>query len=182
MNLLKTLSLILIVLCFPLHAHGQAEFVQIVTWVLLTPIILLLAYLGLREPIRLMQRRAAREAKLDPIRIDVVRSWQNAAVELGFKFKPYVTIRLGDHSGEFLGLVENFGSEKGTIISLADEPPSVTDIRTLHSNGYYHSSLGESYRQFDPDNFRGTLNDWGYFGTPVERPAWYTGEPWSQKE
>jgi hypothetical protein len=40
------------------------------------------------------------------------------------------------------------------------------------------SQLGQSYRRFDAALFRDTLDDWGWFGSSDDRPAWYTGKSW----
>jgi hypothetical protein len=97
-----------------------------------------------------------------------------ASRALGFKFEPNFVF--GQYTA--VGLIRGFGAVHGTLIfGLDDRPPSAI-LEQLRSEGYFYSLLSESYEHFDEESFRGTLDDWGYFGPEGSRPSWYTGKPW----
>jgi len=76
-----------------------------------------------------------------------------------------------------LGLVHHFGRRIGTIISVVDEPSSLT--RYPADDDYYVSQLSHTYTRYDRQFFIDTLDDWQFFGEDSERPSWYSGNPWS---
>jgi hypothetical protein len=51
------------------------------------------------------------------------------------------------------------------------------DLRS--KRGYSVSDLSDGYNAFDEALFIGTLNDWQWCGEESQKPAWYTGEPWT---
>jgi hypothetical protein len=69
----------------------------------------------------------------------------------------------------------DFGGPHGAVVVALHD-----DERFLRASATHHyvSGLGDSYREFEPDWFRETLDDWGWYGPTSRRPAWYTGKPW----
>ena len=104
---------------------------------------------------------------------------QSAFVEaghvLGIRFEPSV-VAAGFTS---IGLVHSFGSPRGTLIFGIDQSPTQEALAQMRATGYFYSLVSESYERFDEEHFRGTLNDWGFFGPSDSRPNWYTGKKWS---
>ncbi|TAK63178.1 hypothetical protein [Methylobacter sp.] len=103
---------------------------------------------------------------------ELVAAFTTAARELGFRFTSPLII--GNDS--FLGLVQDFGSPKGTVIFLLGLKNDFTEVK---QTGHFFSELAGSYCVFNRKIFEETLNDWGYFGPASEKPSWFTGQPWS---
>ncbi len=108
------------------------------------------------------------------IEAKVVAAWHQAAADLGIQFTSPFTVTLADgRVVESLGLVHHFGRRVGTTISVLDEPSS-KKVRLKADPDYFTSILGSAYARYVRDVFIETLNDWGYFRTSCESPAWYS--------
>ena len=109
----------------------------------------------------------------------ITSAFVQAADGLGLCFEPEFSVALKDGSViQSLGLVRHFGSELGTLIFSESQCPSNRECEELQGMGYFYSLLFESFRDFDEQLFKDTLNDWGFFGNEQERPNWYSGSPW----
>jgi hypothetical protein len=110
----------------------------------------------------------------------IVAAFSQAAKELGFRFEPWFTVDLpGGTSTRALGLVRQFGSSIGTLVFSKGSEPSRDEAEMLEQGGYFCSVLWPTYEEYKPELFMATLDDWRFFGSPGERPSWYTGKPWS---
>lgn len=108
----------------------------------------------------------------------VVAAWQHAAEDLGIKFmSPFVVTLHDGRTVEFLGIVHQFGRRVGTLISVLKEPSEKT--RFPANDDYCRSILGSVYGRYDRQLFIDTLDDWQFFGSEAERPAWYSGKSWT---
>lgn len=109
----------------------------------------------------------------------MITTWAYAAEQLKLKIaSPFKIITKDNQWIEFLLLVEDFGSVKGTLIG--DINHSAQNSKIATEFGYYFSALNpENYSLYNENLFIDTLNDWGYFGAPENKPSWYTGKPWS---
>jgi hypothetical protein len=107
----------------------------------------------------------------------VVAAWREAARDLGIQFTAPFSVERDARRFDTLGLVHHFGRRIGTIISVIDEPSSLT--RFPAADDYYSSQLSASYTRYDRQFFIDTLDDWQFFGEDSERPSWYSGKPWS---
>ena len=111
---------------------------------------------------------------------EITVAFQEAAETLHFQFEPTLKVAVGEglivHT---LGRVPDFGAINGALIFDEATLPSGEVLELLKAHGYFCSQLFASYAHFDVDHFKGTLNDWQYFGPAAQRPAWYTGTPWS---
>ena len=111
---------------------------------------------------------------------NIVAAFSLAASELGFHFEPWFRVELpGGASIKTLGLVRHFGSQIGTLVFSSTCEPSRDEGKTLREMGYFCSTVWPTYEEFKPELFKATLDDWQFFGSPEERPEWYTGKPWS---
>ena len=111
----------------------------------------------------------------------ITSSFVRAATELRFSFEPGFLVTLKDGSGiQSLGLVRHFGSRVGTLIFSEAASPVASSIAELKSLGYFVSVLFDSYHVFNEEHFKGTLNDWGFYGREQERPKWFTGGQWGK--
>jgi hypothetical protein len=112
---------------------------------------------------------------------EVAVAWNEAARDLKFTFQTPFDFRTSNgESHRFIGLVSKFGSAKGTVIGLIAQFESRSVAKELDDLGYYLSFLNpDSYCHYTRDNFIATLDDWGWCGSTDERPAWYSGKPWS---
>ena len=104
-------------------------------------------------------------------------AWRDAARCLLIRVIAPFQFELPDKSAvEVEAFLPDFGGPAGAVVvTLEDE----TRGNRAAKGPYFVSLLGEGYRQFDETLFRETLDDWGWFGADSERPAWYTGRPWS---
>ncbi len=110
----------------------------------------------------------------------ITSAFAHAAGRLGLSFESTHYVRLaGGAVIKSLGLVRNFGSSIGTLLFCEEQFPSDLEQAELEREGYRCSVLFESYEVFDEGHFKDTLNDWGFYGSENERPAWYTGKAWS---
>lgn len=103
----------------------------------------------------------------------ISQAWLNAARDLGIRVT--APFRLQPAESELLvyeAHVTDFGGPKGTVVGTLDD--TLRDCRA--AQGFYCSNLSPSYRNYKRQQFIDTLNDWGWFGPPELRPAWYHGE------
>jgi hypothetical protein len=107
----------------------------------------------------------------------VAAAWRAAAEDLGIQFTTPFAVERNGRQIETLGLVHQFGRRIGTIISVIDEPSSLT--KHPADDDYYSSQLSDSYTRYERQFFIDTLNDWQFFGPDSRKPSWYTGKPWS---
>ncbi len=108
----------------------------------------------------------------------VILAWRQAAVDLNIKIQsPFFLTTSDNRTIKIDLLIENFGNKLGTII-LSTEGMSY--FRIAEQSGYYCSALNpDRYSIYDLEHFIATLNDWGYFGDPLHKPHWYSGQVWS---
>jgi hypothetical protein len=103
----------------------------------------------------------------------VSRAWRDAAADLGIRVTaPYTETDGSSHPIEFLALVHDFGSPRGTLVTSMHAPrPQVS--------GYFVSGVNPGlYATYDRQSFVDALEDWGWYGEGSP-PAWYTGvSPW----
>lgn len=110
----------------------------------------------------------------------ITSAFSLAAGELGFSFEPSFSVVFGDGvSVNTLGLVHQFGSEKGTLLFPREAEPTAVTLERLAGLGYYYSVLFPSYECYDRDLFTATLDDWHWFGLGGAPPEWYTGKQWA---
>ncbi len=107
-------------------------------------------------------------------------AWREAATDLGLSVVAPFT--LSDAGGqplaECVALVRGFGSTNGVV--LLDPASGEDEVRAAESSDYFVSRINASaYSVYDRALFEDTLNDWGWFGSQADRPAWYTGHSWT---
>jgi hypothetical protein len=109
----------------------------------------------------------------------ITSAFLRAAAELGFSFEPSFLLKLPEGEVvETLGIVREFGSEKGALLFARDAAPNAVIRAQLRAEGYFSSELFSSYETYDRDLFTATLDDWRWFGAESSRPSWYTGKQW----
>jgi hypothetical protein len=106
-------------------------------------------------------------------------AWEEAARDLGFRFTSGFVDTLSDGRRiRYAGLVDDFGAPKGALLAVYRRGHTLAEYP--HSEGYFVSMLNPaSYTRYDRQFFIDTLNDFGWFGPDEQRPAWYTGKPWT---
>ena len=110
---------------------------------------------------------------------DLVAAFREASSQLRFEFEASFPVTLPDGSVvESIGRLPQFGSARGALLFAEQNRPSAASLAALKEMGYFASVLFESYGHFDERLFAETLDDWGFFGTEKDRPAWYTGRAW----
>ena len=109
----------------------------------------------------------------------ITSAFLRAAADLGFTFEPSFLLKLPEGEVvETLGIVRDFGSEKGALLFARDAAPNAAIREKLRAAGYFSSELFSSYETYDRDLFTETLDDWRWFGAESSRPSWYSGKQW----
>jgi hypothetical protein len=110
---------------------------------------------------------------------EIVTAWLEAAQDLGIRVTaPFGIMNEIDETEIYEALIHDFGGPKGTLTGRTHDFKS-DPMESRSKAGYYASNLANSYRKYDPEYFKATLDDWQWFGDTSQRPSWYTGKPWS---
>lgn len=104
-------------------------------------------------------------------------SWLQAAKDLGIKITSPFILTSDGNDFIYIALIHDFGADKGTLVCTIDQWQSYVPIATRQ--GFYCSGLADVYIEYDRNRFVDTLDDWGWYGAPEAKPAWYTGKPWA---
>lgn len=108
---------------------------------------------------------------------EMVAAWREAASSLGIRVVAPHSFQVADGTTVSVeAFLLDFGGPQGVVAVAFDDSERCSQA---HTSGALVSQLAASYRRFNADLFRDTLNDWGWFGLSDDRPAWYTGKPWS---
>lgn len=112
-----------------------------------------------------------------------ISAWIEAGQQLHIRVETPFKLKKTDGTNcIFHVYLPDFGCINGVVLLFAI-PPNLEyerdDVECAKMHGYFYSICNqESYSSFDWDFFVATLNDFGYYGDPEERPSWYTGTPW----
>uniref|UniRef100_UPI00404AD330 hypothetical protein n=1 Tax=Gelidibacter sp. TaxID=2018083 RepID=UPI00404AD330 len=100
-----------------------------------------------------------------------VIAWQKAANDLNLDIQFPNAIKNTDVTI----YIKDYGSPNGMIITRigCEINPSEIEDKEL-----FHSFLSDTYEVYDRELFVDTLNDWGYYGEPSQKPDWYNGKHW----
>jgi len=108
---------------------------------------------------------------------DMSAAWREAGSQLSVRVIAPHVIRLPDGTSvDVEAFLPDFGGPRGAIAVALDDDQR---YRRARASDHFVSGLAATYRIFDGGRFRGTLDDWGWFGSEELRPSWYTGKPWS---
>lgn len=107
----------------------------------------------------------------------MVAAWREAASRLGIRVVAPHSLELADGTSLTVeAFLPDWRGPHGTVaIALNDRERCARAVRLNH----FVSQLASGYRRFEIGYFQDTLNDWQWFGPVADRPAWYTGKPWS---
>jgi hypothetical protein len=121
----------------------------------------------------------SRDAKLEQL----IAAWQTARLELRIQVVAPFKIKYNRSSCNCVAFLPQFGSPRGMILQAWFSPNFCKDrllAEYAECAGLYLSTInGDAYSPFSSLLFKDTLNNWGYFGQPQYRPAWYSGKKWS---
>jgi len=115
----------------------------------------------------------------------VILAWRKAGEDLGIRVKAPFALAI-ESSGvcHFPVHLPDFGGTKGAVLLLANPPTFDTDaaaVACATQNGFWISILNtDQYGVYDREHFIATLNDFQFYGTPEQKPDWYTGKPWTK--
>jgi hypothetical protein len=111
---------------------------------------------------------------------EFVRAWHQAAHDLGLSAEAPFTLTTAEGEFAFPAFVRHFGSPLGTLVlSGAVRGHDRRAYAAARAAGYFVSVLSDSYACYGRQLIIDTLNDWQFFGSEAERPAWYSGASWS---
>lgn len=103
-------------------------------------------------------------------------AWLDAARDLGIRVIHPVSFQTNDgvkveSVGAFL---PDFGSKNGTLLTCRFDTDDIIELE--EDTDYYGSGLNPNcYEPYDREQYIETLNDWGWFGSPDDAPAWFSG-------
>jgi len=104
-------------------------------------------------------------------------AWRQAGEVLGVRVMAPYSLRLPSGAlVEVEAFLPDFGGPAGAIAVAADDRHRCSLAVTASP---FVSQLSHSYGRFEQRLFRETLDDWGWFGDPSQRPSWYTGRTWA---
>jgi len=107
----------------------------------------------------------------------IARAWIEASTDLGLKVITPFSIELHDNEArEFIALIEDFGSSKGTLVCLPEEWDDLGYACLAEEHEYYCSGLYKTYEHYKRESFIETLVDWGWFGDHERKPSWLENE------
>jgi hypothetical protein len=107
----------------------------------------------------------------------IVAAWKETASRLGVRVVAPHSLELADGTVLVVeAFLPDFGGPQGAVAVALDDKERCE--RATRSNCFV-SQLASSYRRFDVQRFRDTLNDWQWFGPAADRPGWYSGKPWT---
>jgi len=109
----------------------------------------------------------------------MVEAWIKAGRALGVEVIAPFAFESRERSIRCTAFIRHFGRPDGTVVVPIDSPDCQSVAEAASEAGYYCSFLAPVYEQFDRDLFVSTLDDWGWFGDEEDKPAWYSGMPWS---
>ena len=108
----------------------------------------------------------------------IMNAWRDAAKELGIRVEIPFTLTTSDgHTEMYEGRVIDFGGPNGMVFAALNEDKGTWKRRK--EGGYFWSDLSSEYQSYDGELFIATLDDWKWFGTKGQEPAWYSGKNWS---
>ena len=101
------------------------------------------------------------------------RTWIEAAKDLKIRFiYPYKFIGLNGEEYEVAGLLPDFGSGKGVLITNRKTDEEAVIMASL-TNDYFMTGLNPYYyNKYDRERFIETLSDWGWVGEKQQQPDW----------
>jgi hypothetical protein len=104
----------------------------------------------------------------------IIAAWARAAAELGLRVTSPATLE-GLHCAPCTVpvLVHDYGRPAGTVVLVLGEPSELLGgLLARAAQNYRTALLAPHFRSYDRERFVATLADWGYYGSPAERPAW----------
>jgi hypothetical protein len=107
----------------------------------------------------------------------IAAAWREAAYRLGIRVMAPHSLQLPDGTVLVVeAFLPDFGGPRGAVAVALDNDERCD--RATRANCFV-SRLASSYRRFDVELFRDTLNDWQWFGPAADRPGWYSGKSWN---
>lgn len=110
-------------------------------------------------------------------RIEIANAWSMAAADLGLHIVSPFVLTEQQERFEFIALISDLGSPRGTLICLPDEWDDSGYASVASNQGFYCSGLyAQSYSRYNRELFIETLKDWRWFGDKSDVPVWYAQE------
>jgi hypothetical protein len=104
-------------------------------------------------------------------------AWREASRDLSIEFISPFTLKDGDDTLSYVGLVPRVGSKRGTAIIIENDLDRQARLcRVAEAHGYGVSCHGPDGSEYDRDVFIEVLNDWEWV-VDQPPPPWYSGPP-----
>ncbi|MBA4388879.1 MAG: hypothetical protein C0404_12925 [Verrucomicrobia bacterium] len=116
---------------------------------------------------------------------EVSLAWRKAGEVLHIRVEAPFVLKASDGTYcHFAVYLPDFGGKKEAVLLVAESPAFEHDVKAeacAKQHGYWYSTINrDSYGTFDRESFVATLDDFLYFGSPEDKPDWYTGRPWTK--
>ena len=109
----------------------------------------------------------------------MAQAWLDAANDLGIRVQhPFTFATTAGATATTGGVfLPDFGNPEGTLLTCRFDGDDVHEL--ADQTPYFRSALNpKSYEPYRRGLYLDTLNDWGWFGDPSNRPSWYSAPPW----
>jgi len=110
------------------------------------------------------------------VALSAIEAWKKASSQLGVRVVAPFAISAGGLTAGCIAFLPDFGGSQGMVIGSVEPPDFKTDtvlVECAKGLGMFYTFLSEEYSHFDAGMFKEALIDWGYFGSPESRPAWF---------
>jgi hypothetical protein len=110
----------------------------------------------------------------------MAQAWLDAANDLGIRVQhPFTFTTPAGVTATTQGVfLPDFGGPDGTLLTCRFDADDVYEF--AEQTPYFRSALNpHSYEPYCRELYIDTLNDWGWFGDPSNRPSWFTAAPWT---
>jgi hypothetical protein len=99
-----------------------------------------------------------------------VRTWEQAAADLGFRFLAPYTLESEGKRIEYFGHLPDFGSKRGMLVIVGSY--TADQLEAAEKQGFGYSCLSADNSPYDRDQFIEMLKDWGWSSTERSAPEW----------
>lgn len=99
-------------------------------------------------------------------------AWEEAGDRLGIDVETGYVLDTSMGSVVFPVYLPDFGGPEGMVIMAAGHGEGDLARRVARDAGLQYAELHGSFGKYDGEEFRATLNDWGWSGPPETSPDW----------
>ena len=100
-------------------------------------------------------------------------AWLEAGDRLGIDVEGSYLLDTSMGSAVYPVYLPDFGGPEGMVLMAAGHGEGDLPQRVAHDAGLQYAELFASHAKYDAEEFRATLQDWGWFGPEGAEPGWW---------